>query len=74
MIVTLGERGALLVAAAGSELVAAPAVRAVDTTGAGDSFNGVLAAELACGRELPAAVVAAVAAAAGSVTRPGARG
>ena len=53
---------------------AAPAVRAVDTTGAGDSFNGVLAAELARGRELPAAVVAAVAAAAGSVTRPGARG
>ena len=73
-VVTLGERGALIVVAARSELVAAPEVRAVDTTGAGDSFNGVLAAELARGRELPAAVVEAVAAAAGSVTRPGARG
>ena len=74
VVVTLGERGALLVAGSGSALVPAPAVSAVDTTGAGDSFNGVLAAELARGRELHAAVGAAVAAAARSVTRPGARG
>jgi ribokinase len=48
-------------------------VRAVDTTGAGDAFNGVLTAELARGHELRAAVEAAVAAAAQSVTRAGAR-
>jgi ribokinase len=72
--VTLGEQGALVVDAAGAGHVAAPAVRAVDTTGAGDTFNGVLAAELARGSELRAAVAAAVAAASESVTRRGARG
>ena len=74
VVVTLGEQGALLVDDAGSELLPAPAVRAVDTTGAGDVFNGVLAAELARGAELRAAAVAAIAAAARSVTQPGARG
>src|SRR5215207_4981992 len=66
--------GALVADGAGSAHLPAPAVRAVDTTGAGDSFNGVLAAELARGAELRAAVHAAVAAAAQSVTRAGARG
>jgi ribokinase len=51
----------------------APEVEAVDTTGAGDVFNGVLAAELARGAALRGAVDAAVAVAAASVTRPGAR-
>jgi len=74
VVVTLGERGALVADGAGSAHLPAPAVRAVDTTGAGDSFNGVLAAELARGAELRAAVHAAVAAAAQSVTRAGARG
>jgi ribokinase len=74
VVVTLGEQGALVVDAAGSARVPAPAVRSVDTTGAGDAFNGVLAAELARGHDLPAAVAAAVAAASESVTRPGARG
>jgi ribokinase len=74
VVITLGERGALVADAAGSGLVPAPAVRAVDTTGAGDVFNGVLAVELARGRELRAAVESAVAAAAQSVTRTGARG
>jgi ribokinase len=73
VVVTLGERGALIADDDGTELIAAPSVRAVDTTGAGDVFNGVLAAELARGRELRAAVRVAVAAAAESVTRPGAR-
>jgi ribokinase len=74
VVVTLGERGALVADGDGRALVPAPAVRAVDTTGAGDAFNGVLAAGLASGRELRAAVEAAVAAASLSVTRPGARG
>ena len=74
VVVTLGEQGALVVDDAGSELLPAPAVRAVDTTGAGDVFNGVLAAELARGAGLRPGAVAAIAAAARSVTQPGARG
>jgi len=74
VVITLGDQGALLADAAGSALIPAPAARAVDTTGAGDVFGGVLAAELARGHELRAAVTAAVAAAARSVTVVGARG
>jgi ribokinase len=43
-VVTQGARGALYVGADGEFEVAAPAVNAVDTTGAGDVFAGVLAA------------------------------
>jgi ribokinase len=74
VVITLGEDGALVADGAGCERVPAPPVRAVDTTGAGDVFNGVLAAELARGHKLRAAVAAAVGAAARSVTRTGARG
>jgi len=73
-VVTLGEEGALLAERGGTVHIPAPRVRAIDTTGAGDVFNGVLAAGLARGDELRAAVTAAVAAAAASVTRAGARG
>ncbi len=73
-MITLGDQGALLADAAGTARIPAPAARAVDTTGAGDVFGGVLAAELARGHELRAAVAAAVAAAALSVTVAGARG
>ena len=55
------------------EDVAAPRVDVVDTTGAGDCFNGVLAAGLLEGFDLPAAVRRAVVASALSVTEPGAR-
>jgi len=44
LVVTLGERGARYVGADGEFGVSAPAVAAVDTTGAGDVFAGVLAA------------------------------
>jgi ribokinase len=54
--------------------VPAPVVDAVDTTGAGDCFNGVLATALAEGLSLEDATRRAVAAAAASVTVPGARG
>jgi ribokinase len=53
--------------------VAAPNVDAIDTTGAGDCLNGVLAAGLAEGRRLDDAVRRAVVAAGLSVTVPGAR-
>ncbi|WP_324012978.1 ribokinase [Microbacterium sp. JZ37] len=73
VIVTRGSAGALI--ARGGEIVAAvPAheVEAVDTTGAGDTFVGVLVAWLTRGEPLEAAVEAATAAAAIAVTRPGA--
>ena len=53
--------------------VPAPRVRMVDSTGAGDCFNGVLAAGLLEGLELERAVRRAVVAASASVTRAGAR-
>jgi ribokinase len=48
-------------------------VDAVDTVGAGDAFNGALAAALAEGRTLFDAAVWATAAAGLAVTRPGAQ-
>jgi ribokinase len=74
VVVTVGSDGALLVSGDAVERVPAPAVEAVDTTGAGDAFNGALAAALAGGAPLPEAVREAVAVAAESVRRPGARG
>jgi ribokinase len=75
VVVTLGARGALLVPAGGrAELVAPPAVSAVDTTGAGDCFCGALCVALAGGASLRTAVEYAVAAAALSTTGAGARG
>ena len=49
------------------EVVPAPAVKAVDSTGAGDTFNAVLAVRLAEGEALREACVAANEAAAQSV-------
>ena len=74
VVVTVGADGALLVEDGAVERIPAPRVEAVDTTGAGDAFNGALAAELAGGATLADAVRAAVAVAAESVRRPGARG
>jgi ribokinase len=75
VVVTLGAAGALIVQTGGAALVVpAPAVNPVDTTGAGDTFNGALAAGLADGLDLADAVRRAVAAAAFSTTHPGARG
>jgi ribokinase len=73
--VTLGAAGALLVPADGPAVaIPAPAVVPVDTTGAGDTFNGALAAGLAARLSPVVAVRRAVAAAGLSTTRAGARG
>jgi ribokinase len=73
VIETRGERGARIVQGGIPQDLPAPKVEVVDTTGAGDCFNGVFAAGLLEGRPLVDAVARAVAAAALSVTQPGAR-
>ncbi len=74
VIVTLGAEGAFVVDAQGVRRHPAFGAHVVDTTGAGDTFCGVLAAGLARGLELDGAIERASAAAALSVGAPGARG
>jgi len=74
VVVTLGAAGAVAVDDAGRHAAAAaPAVTAVDTTGAGDAFTGALGHRLAAGDALPTALRFAVLVGALSVTRPGAQ-
>ena len=72
VIITLGSMGAYIKNGEISCHVPAFRVEAVDTTGAGDAFNGALAAALLKGMDLIEASRFASAAAAISVTRPGA--
>ena len=73
VIVTLGSDGSLVYDGAMFMRVEALKVDAVDTTAAGDTYNGVLASVLAEGRSLIDAVREANVAAAISVTRMGAQ-
>lgn len=66
-ITTLGERGCDI---NGEITIPARSVKAVDTTGAGDTFNGVLAVCLAQGKSLEDACRWAVCASGLSVTKP----
>lgn len=71
-IITLGEKGALLHSRTASTLVPPfKAGKVVDTTGAGDAFNGGFAAAIARGMSPPQAVRFGCAVASISVTRPG---
>ena len=71
VIVTMGSRGALLATASHAERIAPIAVKAIDTTGAGDAFVGSFARYFAAGETLQAALALAVRYAADSVTRRG---
>lgn len=73
VIITLGARGALVAGRQSQGLVKGYKVKAVDTTAAGDVFNGTLAVALAEGKSLLEAARFASAAAAISVTRLGAQ-
>lgn len=73
VLVTLGKKGALFVNREMEELFPARAVTAVDTTAAGDCFNGAFAVALAEGKELGEAVMFANAASSIAVTRNGAQ-
>jgi ribokinase len=73
IVITLGARGAFVFNADHSELIAGFDVQAVDTTAAGDVFNGALAVALAKETPLLEAVHFANAAAALSVTKLGAQ-
>ena len=72
VVITLGAKGCYWEDPSGSGYVPAPPVeRVVDTTGAGDSFNGALAVALGEGKSLPDACRFACKAAAIQVTRAG---
>lgn len=71
VIITLGERGALVLDGNRFTEVPAMPVTAVDSSGAGDAFIGSMACYLAAGHTLEGAVAKASAVAALSVTRPG---
>lgn len=73
VIITLGAKGALVFDGEHCEVVPAYKIQAVDTTAAGDVFNGALVVALSEGRTLPEAVRFACKASAISVTRSGAQ-
>lgn len=73
VIITLGSKGAFLYTDQISKVIAAPSVTAIDTTAAGDCFNGSLTVALSEGAQLDEAVSFACKVAAISVTRMGAQ-
>lgn len=73
VVITLGDKGALMVTPEHEEVVPSWSVEAVDTTAAGDAFNGALAVGLAQGKPWQEAVRFANAVGALAVTKFGAQ-
>lgn len=73
VVITLGGDGAEHAVGPARGRVEAPAVRVVDTSGAGDAFVGALAVELARSADLATACAAGVAAGSRAVQQVGAR-
>jgi ribokinase len=73
VIITMGSAGAFLLSNGKSEIISAPKVEAVDTTAAGDTFNGALVVALSEGKTIQESIAFANKAASISVTRIGAQ-
>jgi len=73
VIITMGASGAYLLTGAISKMIKVVPVKAIDTTAAGDVFNGALAVAIAEGKNIEDSVAFANRAASISVTRMGAQ-
>lgn len=75
IITTLGKRGSIIYNAEKDTVTAIPAfeIEAIDTVGAGDCFNGVVASKLCQGENILSSVKYATAAASIAITRQGAQ-
>ena len=71
VIITMGAKGALVLTDSTEYIIDPIKVKVVDTTGAGDAFNGGLATALAEGQDIVQAVAFANATGALSVTKVG---
>ena len=71
VLVTIGEKGAYLKNKEQDLIIPTIKVKAIDTTGAGDCFNGVFATYLAMGKDVIEAIKYANVASSISVTRSG---
>lgn len=72
IVITLAQLGCVWMTASEVVHLEAPSVDAIDTTGAGDAFNGALAFGLASGETMAVALARAVAAGSASTLRAGA--
>lgn len=73
VIITMGSAGAFLLNGGQYEIISAPKVEPVDTTAAGDTFNGALVVAMSEGKTMQQSIAFANKAAAISVTRIGAQ-
>ncbi|MFK7863759.1 MAG: ribokinase [Pseudohongiellaceae bacterium] len=73
VVITLGEKGAVIANSQADRLVVPPSVTTIDTTAAGDCFNGALAVALSRNQTLDDAVEFACSAASIAVTKAGAQ-